>query len=331
VFLDNQSIGLTPLALYGVGAGLYDLRVGSEYYLPATQVLRLEPNIDNTLSFDLGIDADHPEIKSYLKDPVKTEIWAAGLTSGQVAWVMGKVFSATSQGPKLNFVDVLILTPRYGHLLAEDSKMGTILSLISFFSLMGYTGVYGPIDSLERVANPLYYITFILSQAGAIGYDLAGAPFASRRWNSTFLDKFKTDGVNFEEKEKKDPFRYTIQVGGGGIAHAGISWAPFWNWLYFEQLAGVSLTQYYDITKVVFSPTTKILFYPFPNVMSLFRPYLGGLFNIGTDFDSANYAYGLASGFEISLPWLEIFLEGNVYKSNEFGTVPVSLAAGVRL
>ena len=65
--------------------------------------------------------------------------------------------------------------------------------------------------------------------------------------------------------------------------------------------------------------------------MSLFRPYLGGLFNIGTDFDSANYAYGLVSGFEISLPWLEIFLEGNVYVSNEFGTVPVSLAAGVRL
>ncbi|MCK5199474.1 MAG: PEGA domain-containing protein [Spirochaetales bacterium] len=330
VFLDDQSIGFTPLSLYGVGAGLYDLRVGKEYYQSASQVLRLEPNIDNTLSFDLGIDAEHPDIKKLLKDPVRTEIWAAGLTAGQLAWMMGRTLSSGGDsGPSmLNFTDVMIMTPRYGHLLAGDTKTGTILSLISFISFMGYTGVYDPVATFD---DPLFLSAIILSQLGVIGYDLAGAPFASGRWNNSFLDKLKTDGVLFEGKKEKDPFRFTVQTGGGGIVHAGVSWSPLWDWLYFEQLGGVSLTQYLDILEPALSSTSKVLFYPFPDVMSLFNPYLGGLFNLGTDFNSANFAYGLASGFEIRFPLLDCFLEADVYISNEFGTVPVSLALGVRL
>ena len=334
VFLDDQSIGFAPLALYGVGAGLYDLRVASEYYVPASQVLRLEPNIDNNLSFDLGIDAEHPDIKKQLKDPGRTELWAAGLTVGQLAWMMGKSFSnSDSGGMNINFVDVLVFTPRYGHLLAGDTKTGTILSLVSLASFLGYTGVYDPLfgTSLTSSGNALYLSVIILSQLGALGYDLAGAPFASGRWNKSFIDKLKIEGVSFEGAKEIDSFRFTVQTGGGGIIHTGVSWAPLWNWLYFEQLAGVSLTQYYDVLKPVLSSTSKILFYPFPDVMSLFNPYFGGLFNLGTDFNVTNFAYGMGSGFEIRLPWLDIFLEADLYISNEYDTIPVSMALGVRL
>jgi len=82
VFLDDQSIGFTPLALYGVGAGLYDLRVASEYYVPASQVLRLEPNIDNNLNFDLGIDIENPDIKKQLGNPGKLSLISGAISFG---------------------------------------------------------------------------------------------------------------------------------------------------------------------------------------------------------------------------------------------------------
>ena len=332
VFLDDQSIGFTPLVLYGVGSRLYDMRVGKEYYLPASQVLRLEPNIDNTLSFDLGIDAEHPDIKSRLKDPLRTELITAGITAGQLAWLIGRSVIMSADGFNMNYLDALILTPRYGHLLMDDSTTGTILSLVSLIGLTGYTGLYDPLLGTNiSGGGSLYGILIGLSLGSAVIYDLVGAPFAGAKWNRNFLGRLKEEGISFDVKEEKDPFRYTIQTGGGGTVHAGVSWSPLWNWLYIEQLAGISLTQYYDILKPALSTTTKVLFYPMPGIMSLFNPYLGGLFNLGSDFSSINFAYGLASGFEISLPWLDIFLEADLYISNEFGTVPVSLALGVRL
>jgi hypothetical protein len=66
-------------------------------------------------------------------------------------------------------------------------------------------------------------------------------------------------------------------------------------------------------------------------MIEIFKPYLGGLLNIGTDFNSINFAYGVSSGFEFCLPWFDGFIEADMYISNKFGTAPVSLAAGVRL
>lgn len=332
VFLDDQSIGFTPLILYGVGSGLYDMRVGKEYYLSASQVLRLEPNVDNTLSFDLGIDAEHPDIKSRLKDPVRTELITAGITAGQLAWLIGKVILVGGDGFNINYLDALILTPRYGHLLMGDTTTGTIISLVSLLGLTGMTGMYDPLlGTSMNDGDDLYSILLGLAVGSSVIYDLVGAPFAGAKWNANFLGRLKEDGISFDTKEEKDPFRYTIQTGGGGVIHGGVSWSPLWDWLYFEQLAGVSLTQYYDILEPALTTTTKILFYPLPNIMSLFNPYLGGLFILGSDFSSVNFAYGLASGFEISLPWLDIFLEADLSISNEFGTVPVTMALGVRL
>ena len=65
--------------------------------------------------------------------------------------------------------------------------------------------------------------------------------------------------------------------------------------------------------------------------MSLFNPYVGVILNIGTDFNSTNFAYGLSSGFEIRLSWFDIFMEADLYVSNKYDTLPASLALGVRL
>ena len=308
------------------------LKVGKEYYIPVNQVLDLEPNIDNTLSFDLGIDAEHPDIKRRLKDPVKTELITAGITAGQVAWLISRSFLMSNGDFNINYLDALVLTPRYGHLLMGDTTTGTILSLVSLIGLTGMTGMYDPLlgDSTENDRD-LYSVLLGVALGSSVLYDLIGAPFAGAKWNENFLTKLKEDGIVFDRKEEKDPFRFTVQTGGGGIVHAGISWSPYWDWLYFEQLAGVSLTQYYDILEPALTTTTKVLFYPLPGILNFFSPYFGGLFILGSDFDSINFAYGLASGFEISLPWLDIFLEADLSISNEFGTVPVTMALGVRL
>lgn len=332
VFIDDQSIGFTPLSLYDLEARLYNLRVGKEYFISVNQVLDLEPNIDNKLSFDLGIDAEHPDIKRRLKDPVRTELITAGITAGQVAWLIGRSVIMSNDGFNMNYLDALILTPRYGHLLMGDTKTGTILSLVSLLGLTGMTGMYDPLlgNSSEKVKD-LSSVLLGVALGSSVLYDLIGAPFAGAKWNENFLGSLKEEGISFDKKEEKDPFRYTIQTGGGGIIHAGVSWSPLWDGLYLEQLAGVSLTQYYDILEPALTTTTKILFYPMPGIMSFFSPYLGGLFILGSDFSSTNFAYGLASGFEISLPWLDIFLEADLSISNEFGTVPVTMALGVRL
>ncbi len=328
VFLDNQSVGFTPLSLYGVGSGLYDLRVGSEYYIPAFQVLRLEPNIDNTLNFDLVINADQAEIREHLKDPAKTELWAVGVTTGQLIWLLGKSLLFNN----INYVDVLIMTPRYGHFLAGDVQTGVILSSISLVSLMSITGIYDPVlETNVNNSGEIYGLTMGLAIGGSLVYDLVGTLFASQRWNEKFLKKLKTEGVIFEDKKGKDLLRYTIQTGGGGIIHAGVSWTPLWDWLYFEQLAGISYNYYLDILQPVFSSTSKVLFYPLPDAMSLFNPYVGVILNIGTDFNSTNFAYGLSSGFEIRLSWFDIFMEADLYVSNKYDTLPASLALGVRL
>lgn len=330
VFIGDRSIGFTPLSLYDLEARPYNLRVGKEYFIPVNQVLDLEPNIDNVLSFNLGIDAEHPDIKRRLKDPVKTELITAGITAGQVAWLIGRSFIMSSGDFNLNYLDALILTPRYGHLLMGDTRTGSILSLVSLLGLTGMTGMYDPLFGIS-MNDDFYGVLFGLAVGSSMLYDIVGAPFAGTKWNEKFLGKLKDEGISFDEKEEKDPFRYIIQTGGGGIVHAGVSYSPFWNWLYFEQLAGVSLTQYYDILKPALTTTTKVLFYPMPDIMNLFNPYLGGLFIMGSDFNSINFSYGMASGFEISLPWLDIFLEADMSISNEFGTVPVTLALGVRL
>ncbi len=332
VFIEDRSIGFTPLSLYDLEARPYNLRVGKEYFIPVNQVLDLEPNIDNVLSFDLGIDAEHPDIKRRLKDPVRTELITAGVTAGQVAWLIGRSLIMSNDGFDMNYLDALILAPRYGHLLMGDTRTGTILSLVSLIGLTGMTGMYDPLlGTSMNEGGDLYGVLLGLAVGSSIIYDLVGAPFAGAKWNEKFLGSLKEEGISFDKKEEKDPFRYTIQTGGGGIVHCGVSWAPLWNWLYLEQLAGVSLTQYYDILEPALTTTTKVLFYPLPGIMSFFSPYLGGLFILGSDFNSINFAYGLASGFEISLPWLDIFLEADLSISNEFGTVPVTMALGVRL
>jgi archaellum component FlaF (FlaF/FlaG flagellin family) len=332
VFIEDKSIGFTPLTLYNMEARPYNLHVTKEYYIPLNQVLDLEPNIDNTLSFDLNIDPENPEIKSRLKNPIKNEIIAVGITLGQMALFMGKTVLLNSGEMKMDFVDVLLLTPRYGHLLSENSKTGSILSLISFVSLTGFTGIY---DNLLQTSfkdgGALYISALTLPLIGSVLFDLVGTTYASEGWNRRYINKLKQEGISFEATDSKDPLRFTIQAGGGGIVHAGVSWSPLWDWLYFEQLGGISLTQYFDILKPALSATSKILFYPLTDIMSLFNPYLGGIFNIGSDFNSINFAYGITSGIEIRLPWLDCFLEADLFVSNKFGTTPDSLALGVRL
>jgi PEGA domain len=218
IFLDKQSIGFTPLVLYGVGAGLYDLRVGSEYYLSKSQVLRLEPNIDNRLDFNLDIDPDHPQIQSQLKSSLKTELWAAGITIAQFSWYMSKQFGANT-GSGMNFVDVLLVTPRFGHLLAGDTTTGTILSAISFLAYLGDTGVYDSMFGSDIYSSNIGSMIFAFTELGLMVYDMVGTPFATGRWNKKYVEKLKSNGVNLKKVDLKDPLRITIQAGGG--CHSG--------------------------------------------------------------------------------------------------------------
>ena len=331
VFLDDQSIGFTPLALYGVGAGLYDLRVASEYYVPASQVLRLEPNIDNNLNFDLGIDIENPDIKKQLGNPGKLSLISGAISFGQISWFLIQ----TSFLPKYDpgtwwYLDYLIMSPRYGLLLAGDELMGSILSTVSLVGYMGWRNLFDGILGTEIGSSNWIDGVYTSLLIGPMVYELFFTSSTVTRNNKKIIDKFNLTGVEFEQ-EDIDDFRIVAQTGGGSLLSGGVTWAPFWNWLWFEQLAGISLTQYMDILKPALSLTSKVYAYPFGNAFKLFRPYMGGLLNLSSNFNSVTTAGGLTSGFDISLKWFDIFLEADLYFANSRATVPDVLALGVRL
>lgn len=314
ISLNDKTAGFSPLILYGLGEGLYNLTATAEYYQPLNQVITIEPNVDNSFRFDLQIDPEHPRVAAGLKNPGAVQAWSSILSVVQVGYMMGyKMFVAPGYLENISMIDLIFMVPKIGHLLAGDYVIGTILTLISLVGWMDFAGIYYP-DQVKdfRSSDASVSRQFVLGIAGlgSIFYDLIGSVFAARRWNEDYLARLQETGFIDKIVINEKPFGFVIQTGNGGFGWVGISWNGLDGWVTLEPLLGVSLDRAEVSDRLLLSLKGKVLINLLPQVFDVTGVY-GGLSVLGaSDFSSIETGIGGILGLRVKLPWFTFFLEG---------------------
>ncbi len=328
VYLDQELLGSTPLSLFGVAAGLYELTLRRPYYVPAEKVLRVEPARDNAVEVALALDEKDPAVRAELRDPWGTELTDLGLTAAQYVTL---VISAVSQNGVPNPVALALVAPKFGSLLSGNAVLGAGLSTGAL--VLGLAGSYAFLDSSlipdASLRNLLYGLQMVL-QVVLSAVDLVVTPLAAGGHNRRLLQRYSREAFRGPaDGEGEKTFRLVAQLGGGAAVQAGVSLSLFSGRVLLEQLAGAGLSPAGRLWPPILQTTSRALWQPFAARLKVMRPYLGALLNLGTDFSSGRAFGGLAAGLALRLGPLSLYLEAEQLFSASGN--PATLAAGIRL
>ena len=328
VFLDGKLLGLTPLSLYGVNAGVFELSLSLSYYQPLSRVLRIEPNQETRLDLDLAIDDEDPVVKAQLRSPTGT-MAAAGLAAA--AQIAGLIGLGSLDSSMAFYPTSFILVPKFGTSLAGNEILGAVLtgSALTLSLVNQFVFQDARLISDAEISQSFFAVNLV-AQVLLLLVDLAIAPLTTTVINRRLLESYQEHGfAGPPQPETIKPLRWIIQAGGGGIVHGGLSLPFFGNNFLFEQLLGVGLSPTFELSPPALSASTKLLWQPFPGRLRFLQPFAGGIFNVGTDFSTVKPAGGGAAGFIVDLKYLLAYLEVDLTFSA--AAKQTTLAVGVKL
>ena len=92
VFLDERNLGETPLSLYGVPVGRYELSLSMPFFFESVRAADVVDGIETEVSLELSLDPNSPEIQGRLIPAWKPSVAAAALSIYQVLFANMAIF-----------------------------------------------------------------------------------------------------------------------------------------------------------------------------------------------------------------------------------------------
>lgn len=345
VRLDGTEIGTTPLEMFGVETGRYELELHKPLFRRAVAAVDVQSNRSTELSEPLQVDAGHPEVAARLIRPAAPSIAglvSAGIKGAYLGWTFGSgnawhYNSFRAAAPLLSVLDLAAISAIHaGTLVANDAPASMIVSL-SNAALLAGPAVAASLSS-ELLGYDLsgqpWYST--LAAGVAIGgslafalYDIAFNPSAAQRTNAALLSEVQASG-SVPAPPDVSRRRVLVDIGAGALGRISYVQELFHGYGRAELGLGASLAPG-DSLPALPVGTLRIAARPFAGSVPGAQPELSAILQGDSDFDTYGVAIGAAIGtvwsfrrFEVL--WRSNYLFGLRTKKQQFSSsVGVSL------
>jgi hypothetical protein len=354
VLLDRKLLGVTPLELFGVPVGRYELRLERELFRGITQLADIRANEATETAQTLEVDQAYPKVKAALITPWVSSMISAGTLLLQSGYIGGVAAVDTSYfngafNAVVPALDIGISESMrgFGHFSTGDYNTGLILTLVTAGTWVASLGLNYWYNALNQQAlaaqstgsyQPTPLISFlsgayiglpIASMSLAVLYDIAFVPLSATRMNEKILETIRRTGSlpvppTYLER------RWEIEAGAGAMARVGYRLPLIKDWLYAEALGAVSLTSLYPM-EIGPALTARLSGYPFGSMTGAVRPFITLGLTADTDFSSFGLAIDAALGYDLRLPWLDMYSLSQLTWGLIAGTRSVLFGIGVRL
>jgi hypothetical protein len=313
VRLDGTEIGTTPLEMFGVETGRYELELDKPLFRRAVAAVDVQSNRSTELSEPLQVDAGHPEIAPRLIRPAAPSIAglvSAGIKGAYLGWTMGSgnswhYNSFRQAAPLLSVLDFAAMSAIHaGTLVAGDAPASMIVSLANAALLAGpavAASLSSELLGYDLTGQP-WYSTFAAGAAigGSIAfalYDIAFTPSVAQRTNGALLSDVQASG-SVPPPPEVSPRRVLVGAGAGALGRISYVQELFRGYGRAELGVGASLAPG-DSFRALPVGTLRLAARPFAGRVPGAQPELSAILQGETDFDT----YGVAFGGAIGTVW----------------------------
>jgi hypothetical protein len=356
VLLDQQLLGLTPLELYGVPVGRYELRLERELFSGVTQLAEIRANEVTEAAYTLDVDINDPAVKGAFVTPWMSSVVAvgglvlegiyvystAGFDTGYMNGFSSSLFGYGSPAV-VSLLDLgLAASLRFGHFAAGDTTTGATIALIDMGAVAvskllgfwnsqlvqqeGQNTTPSALRSFLNTASPIVFVAAIILSSL---YDVALAPLAATKTNERVLETIKSSG-SLPLPPSYPQRSLFIEAGAGALASVGYRFGLIRDYLYVDALAAASLT---SLSPMQIGPSisARISGYPFGSATGPLRLYVSVGASAETDFISIGLSISPAVGYDLKLPWFDIYSVSSLAFGLLTGTRTIQFGIGVRI
>lgn len=329
VLLDNELLGQTPLDIYGVPVGRYELVVERDLFRPVTQVIDVQARQTSQALIDLEVDENHPDVAAAMVTPSRAT-WAAGtgilvragITLVPVAF-FGRADGLFEAG---SFLDWMVLTAVAlpGHLYSGNLSETALTSAIGAAAILTAMVLPQISGGMLRSAE---LIAFLVPGLLNI-YDLVGAPGAARRENARVLAHIKTAGSLPGPRAVSR--RVVLEVGGGPVLSAGYRLPVVRGYFFLRPSVGLLLAAT-EAPSFGASGAVAAELVPLGRQTGTIRPSISVLGQVEYLLSHLAYAVGYEYGLSLVLSTIDITATSRTTFGLTNGTFARRFAVGVRL
>ena len=287
VYVNDEQAGIGAVDLRRLPAGPYAIAIRHPAYVPSDDVVLVAPFGRTHLERTLPLDEDSPAVAAHLTPTFLPTLVSGLVTAAQVVYLGVGPWNFPLSNEE-TFPFVLVSSVRFGHFVAGDYVMGSILTAVTGLGLsVGYR---------ESGASALKQIGFGAAAIGAL-YDVFFSGLAADRRNRRAIHRMLDDGVPSVVPARQSRGLYVTGRIGSGLG-AGVGYRLLGGYVDASALVGVGGGDRGIVRSPIWQAAGRVTFHPLAGTMLALRPYVLSIVNLSTDAQDVRVHPGVGLGME---------------------------------